>query len=43
MRHGFFIPAAVVRLALGALTALVVAVVVAEAPEVKRYLKLKSM
>ncbi|MEE1940206.1 hypothetical protein V1L54_12475 [Streptomyces sp. TRM 70361] len=43
MRNGIRIPAAVVRLTVGALGAVVVAVLVAEAPALWRYAKIRAM
>ncbi|WP_269846158.1 DUF6893 family small protein [Streptomyces carminius] len=43
MRNGIRIPAAVVRLIVGALGAAAVAVLVAEAPALWRYAKIRSM
>ncbi|MGP3927407.1 MULTISPECIES: DUF6893 family small protein [unclassified Streptomyces] len=43
MRNGIFIPAIVVRIAVGALAAAAVAVVLSEAPEAWRYIKMETM
>ncbi|MER5183145.1 hypothetical protein ABT009_33150 [Streptomyces sp. NPDC002896] len=43
MRNGIFIPATVVRIAAGVVAAAVVALVVAEAPEAWRYIKMETM
>ncbi|MCX2969189.1 MULTISPECIES: hypothetical protein [Streptomyces] len=43
MRNGIFIPATVVRLAMGALALVTVAVIASEAPELVRYAKIKKM
>ncbi|MFI6284053.1 DUF6893 family small protein [Streptomyces sp. NPDC051018] len=43
MRHGIFIPARVVRIAVGIVTVAVAAVVVAELPEAWRYYKMETM
>ncbi|WP_257573545.1 hypothetical protein [Streptomyces sp. JJ66] len=43
MRNGIFIPATVVRIAVGALVLAAVAVIASEAPEAMRYAKIKRM
>ncbi|MDH2390839.1 MULTISPECIES: DUF6893 family small protein [Streptomyces] len=43
MKNGIFIPASVVRLAVGALAVAVTAIVVAELPEAWRYYKMETM
>ena len=43
MKNGIFIPAGVVRAAVGAVTALLVLITLSELPEARRYLRLKSM
>jgi len=43
MRKGIFIPANVVRTAVGVFAAALVAMTLFEAPEVRRYIKLKTM
>ncbi|MET8678994.1 hypothetical protein ABZW18_15815 [Streptomyces sp. NPDC004647] len=43
MRKGIFIPASVVRIAVGALAAAVITAIVAEAPEAWRYIKMETM
>ncbi|GAA4661234.1 hypothetical protein GCM10023347_10910 [Streptomyces chumphonensis] len=43
MRNGIFIPAAVVRLAVGLVTLATVAVIASEGPEAVRYMKMKRM
>ncbi|MEW2630871.1 hypothetical protein AB0903_04240 [Streptomyces sp. NPDC048389] len=43
MRNGIFIPAVVVRVAVGALAVAVTAVVLSELPEAWRYYKMETM
>lgn len=43
MKKGIFIPAHVVRTSVGVLAAALVAITLLEAPEVRRYIKLKTM
>ncbi|WP_267242529.1 DUF6893 family small protein [Streptomyces sp. PR69] len=43
MKNGIFIPASVVRLAVGVLAVAVTAVVLAELPEAWRYYKMETM
>jgi hypothetical protein len=43
MKNGIFIPAGVVRAAVCAVTAVLVVITLTELPEVRRYLRLKSM
>ncbi|MGW3625238.1 hypothetical protein [Streptomyces sp. NPDC000880] len=43
MKNGIFIPAGVVRVAVGALAVAVTAIVLSELPEAWRYYKIKTM
>ncbi|WP_269144771.1 DUF6893 family small protein [Streptomyces luteolifulvus] len=43
MKNGIFIPAGVVRAAVAAVSAVVALIALTELPEVRRYMKLKSM
>ena len=43
MRNGVFVPAPVVRAAVGALVVMLVVISVSEAPALRRYYKLKTM
>ncbi|MEU6084819.1 hypothetical protein [Streptomyces sp. NPDC047108] len=43
MKNGIFIPAVVVRATLGLLAAAVVTALLAEAPEIRRYMKIETM
>ncbi|MFH8370216.1 DUF6893 family small protein [Streptomyces sp. NPDC018031] len=43
MRNGIFIPPAVVRAVAGAVAATVLALVLSELPEARRYLRMKAM
>lgn len=43
MRKGVFIPATAVRAAVATVTVAVLAIVVSEIPELRRYLRLRSM
>lgn len=43
MRNGVFIPAIAVRIAAGALAAVVVAAIAATAPDIRRYIKIVTM
>ncbi|MFI6033560.1 DUF6893 family small protein [Streptomyces sp. NPDC051315] len=43
MEKGIFIPARVVKAAVGAVSAVLVLIALAELPEARRYLRLKSM
>ncbi|MFH0241034.1 hypothetical protein ACGRHY_01010 [Streptomyces sp. HK10] len=43
MRNGVFVPAAVVRIAVGVLLAAAAATAVAEAPSLVRYMRIRAM
>ncbi|MEV6317768.1 hypothetical protein [Streptomyces sp. NPDC051776] len=43
MKNGIFIPAVMVRAAVGLLAAAVITALVAEAPGIRRYIKLETM
>ncbi|MEX2984171.1 MULTISPECIES: hypothetical protein [Streptomyces] len=43
MRNGIFIPAVVVRIAVGVIAAAVVTAIVASAPDAVRYIKMETM